>query len=107
MKSPELNEASGRVASLHLHPPVPNGSLSSVESVELLAGKGIVGNDRYFGRSDRSSGAPYRRQVSLIAREQIAGHAKELGLESIAPGVVRSNIETIGIDLMALLGKRV
>src|SRR3989442_1080873 len=71
--------------------------------MELLAGKGIVGNPRYFARTS-GTGEPSRRQVSMIEREQIAEHASALGLKSIPPGIVRSNIETQGIDLIDLLG---
>jgi len=52
----------------------------------------------------RDSGKPSRRQLSLIEREQIAEHAAALGLQTIAPGAVRSNIETEGIDLVSLVG---
>jgi MOSC domain-containing protein YiiM len=69
--------------------------------------KGIVGNDRYFGRTRRISGEPGKRQVTLIEREQIAGHAANLGLPGIEPGAVRSNIETLGVDLVSWLGRRV
>ncbi len=65
---------------------------------ELVAGKGIAGNKRYFSR-------PTRRQVTLIEREIIAEHAEVLGLEEIAPGVVRSNIETTGVWFRELIGK--
>ncbi len=90
----------GRVASLHLHSAESDGQMVNVWSMELVAGKGIAGNKRYFGR-------PTRRQVTLIEREQIAEHAAILGLESIAPGVVRSNIETDGVDFSTLTGKYV
>jgi len=43
----------------------------------------------------------------LIEREQIAQHAVALGLQSIAPGRVRANVETEGINLVDLIGKRV
>jgi MOSC domain-containing protein YiiM len=97
----------GVVASLHLHPAEADDPLLSVDSFELVREKGIVGNGRYFDRTSRSTGKPNRRQVSLIAREQIAAHAASLGLESIPPGAVRANIETLGIDLMQLLGLHV
>jgi MOSC domain-containing protein YiiM len=45
--------------------------------------------------------------VTLIEREQIAEHAAALGLQSIPAGAVRSNIETAGINLIALLGRQV
>lgn len=97
----------GIVASLHLHPGKPGEPFCAVAAFDVLADQGIVGNFRYFGRVSRSSGRPSRRQVSLIEREQIAEHAAALGLESIAPGEVRSNIEAEGIDLVPLVGRRV
>jgi len=97
----------GRVVSLHLHPVEPTTSLQSVDEINVVAGKGIQGEPRYFGKISRSTGKPSRRQVSLIEREQIAEHAAALGLASIAPGAVRANIETEGIDLVQLIGKKV
>ena len=94
----------GHVASLHLHPMESGAPLQSVESVEVLEGKGMAGDARFFGRMSRSTGQPSRRQVTLIEREQIAEHATALGLPTITPGAVRSNIETTGINLIALLG---
>ena len=81
--------------------------LTTVESVEAVAGKGILGEPRYFGRVSRDSAKPSRRQLSLIEREQIAEHAATLGLQTIAPGAVRSNVETEGIYLIALVGNEV
>ena len=97
----------GRVASLHLHPLEPGAPLTSIESIEVATGQGIVGEPRYFGRINRATGKPGGRQVSLIEREQIAGHATALGLPTIPPGAVRSNIETLGVDLVALVGREV
>ncbi len=97
----------GCVASLHLHPAEPGTPLQAVECVELIAGKGIVGDNRYFGRLSRDSDQPSRRQVSLIEREQIAAHAGALGFQSISAGAVRSNIETTGINLIDLIGREV
>ena len=98
---------SGRVVSLHLHPEKSGEPLRAVEQIEVVAEKGIVGNGRYFGRLSRSTGQPSPRQVTLIEREQISTHAATLGLETIPPGAVRSNIETLDIDLVALLGREV
>ena len=97
----------GRIASLHLHPAQPGGPLQPVEAIELVAGRGIRDDTRYFGRLSRDTNEPSRRQVTLIEREQISEHAAALGLSSIAPGAVRSNIETTGINLIALLGREV
>lgn len=99
--------AVGRVASLHLHPTEPGTPLRTVSEIEVVAGKGIAGEPRYFGKLSRRTGQPSRRQISLIEREQIAEHAATLGLESIAPGAVRANIETTGIELVKLIGKQI
>lgn len=96
----------GRVASLHLHPKDGGDPLTSVPSMELVEQKGIAGNTRYFNRKGRD-GEPTKRQVTLMEREQIAEHAAALGMETIGPGVVRSNIETEGIALVALIGRQV
>ncbi|MGO8931244.1 MAG: MOSC domain-containing protein [Limisphaerales bacterium] len=94
----------GLVVSLHLHPAESGRPLQSVETVEVVEGKGTAGDARYFGRLSRDTSQPSRRQVTLIEREQIAEHAAGLGLPAIAPGAVRSNIETAGINLIALVG---
>ena len=73
---------------------------------EVEEGKGIVGNPRFFARRSRNGGFS-KRQVSLIEREQIGEHAAALRLEKITPGTVRSNIETEGINLIALVGRQV
>jgi MOSC domain-containing protein YiiM len=97
----------GHVASLHLHPVESGAPLQAVESIQVVEGKGITGDARFFGRLSRDTGQPTRRQVTLIEREQIAEHATTLGLPAIIPGAVRSNIETAGINLIALLGKEI
>jgi len=102
--SPSLR---GRVASLHLHPVEPGAPLQTVESIEVVEARGIVGDSRYFGRLSRDTGQPTRRQVSLIEREQIAEHTVALGLASIPPGAVRANVETFGIQLVPLVGREV
>jgi MOSC domain-containing protein YiiM len=102
-----VSSGTGKVASLHLHPLEPGEPLSSVQSIELVEGKGIKGEPRYFARISQSSGKPSRRQVTLIEREQVAEHAATLGLETIPPGAVRSNIETTGINLIALIGREI
>lgn len=103
----KLPGSTGRVVSLHLHPVEPAAPLQSVDEINVVAGKGILGEPRYFGKLSRSTGKPTRRQVSLIEREQITEHAAALGLEVISPGAVRANIETEGIDLVQLIGKRI
>ncbi len=96
----------GRVTSLHLHPRKGGEPFSTVQSIAVETGKGIVANPRYFARRSRSGGLS-KRQVSLIEREQIAEHAATLGLERIPPGTIRSNIETTGVELNSLIGKKI
>ncbi|PWU16706.1 MAG: hypothetical protein C5B50_12980 [Verrucomicrobia bacterium] len=107
MTSSTAQTSSGRVASLHLHPAEPGAPLQRVDAIEVVEAKGILNEPRYFGKLSRSSGQPSRRQVTLIEREQIAEHATALGLEAIAAGAVRSNIETTDINLIALIGQEV
>ena len=99
--------AVGRVASLHLHPREPVAAMQNVREIQLIESKGILDEPRYFGKTSRDTGQPSRRQVTLIEREQIAEHAATLGLQSIPPGAVRSNIETAGIDLISLIGREI
>jgi MOSC domain-containing protein YiiM len=94
----------GRVASLHIHPKVAGEPLIEVPEFHLVAEKGIAENKRYFGRVNY--GKPSKRQVTLIEREVIKQHAAALGAK-FDPGQVRSNIETTGIDLIALIGQHV
>jgi MOSC domain-containing protein YiiM len=94
----------GTVASLHLHPEVAGEPLRAVSEVYAEAGKGLVGDARVYGRANQNGG-PRRRQVTLIAREEIARHAAALDLAEIVPGAVRSNIETAGLDLVSFLGR--
>jgi MOSC domain-containing protein YiiM len=71
----------------------------SVEAVEALFGKGLVG--------DRFSGNPQsKRQVTLIQAEhlQIMGQLLERG--TIDPALLRRNIVVSGINLVALNGAK-
>ena len=78
----------------------------TLREIEVVAGKGIVQDKRYFDRSSRS-GEPSKRQITLIEREQIAAHAATLGCAGFDPGVVLSNIETEGIGLVPLEGQTI
>ncbi len=90
----------GHVASLHLHPAKGGEPLLPVELMHLVAGQGIAEDSRYFNRGSR-------RQVTLIEREQITALAETLGVGTLAPGTVRSNIETTDVNLHRLMGERV
>lgn len=71
-----------------------------VESVECVAGRGLVG-DRFFDhRPD------YKGQVTLMAWETLTGLWEELGVPEggRSPGAVRRNVVTEGVDLAELVG---
>ena len=91
----------GRVASLHLHAG-PGEPLVAVEAVFAEAGLGLRGSRKYGRKPD---GTESKRQVSLIEREVLAQHARALGCV-IPPGAARSNVETVGVDLVPLVGRR-
>jgi MOSC domain-containing protein YiiM len=71
----------------------------SLLSATLVAGHGVVG-DRY----ESSRNGP--RQVTLIASEDIAAITAFLSLPEIAPELLRRNIVTRGINLVALKDRR-
>jgi MOSC domain-containing protein YiiM len=95
----------GCVASLHLHSEKPGIRMTDTPQIEVVAGKGILGEPRYFQRKNRS-GQPSRRHITLIEREIVTQHADALK-SAINPGVVKSNVETTGVDLISLIGKTV
>lgn len=107
LRPSSLSRTKGIVASLHVHPSQSGEPLLGAETFHLVAQKGIQEDVRYFGRVSRVTRQPSRRQLTLIEREQIAEHAAVLGLPVLPPGVVRSNIETTGIDLVTLIGRQV
>lgn len=92
------------VASLHLHPqnkggPIKGGPMISMSEIELIEGKGIRGNDRYFDRKT-VKGEPSPRQISLIDRSVIKYHAQSVdNIDCLPPGAIRSNIETILVNV--------
>jgi len=98
----------GRVASLHLHPETKGDPMVDVKEMKLID-KGIVGNTRYFNQEKidkKKVVRPMKRHVSIIEREIIKEHGEKYEIE-IAPGTVRSNIETLDINLVECLGKKI
>lgn len=76
------------------------GPIEAVESAEVSPEDGLIG-DRYGGRSGG------KRQVTLIAREDLAAVAAFLGRDDpfLPPGLVRRNLVTEGLNLQALKGR--
>jgi MOSC domain-containing protein YiiM len=79
------------------------GGIEVVQQVRLSPEQGLVG-DRYGGRPT-SDGLGGKRQVTLIAAEDLAAVAGFLGREAVAPDLVRRNLVTEGLNLTALKGR--
>lgn len=71
---------------------------TDAERVELVAGKGIVG-DRFFGKAAHMDAA-----VTLFAVEALEAMAAELGAGPFDPLLTRRNMVLRGADLAPLLG---
>jgi MOSC domain-containing protein YiiM len=78
--------------------PAHRAAMRVVQDTQLETGRGLVG-DRY----SRLDGG---RQVTLMQSESLATIASHLGRESVPPQDLRRNIITMGINLMALKGRR-
>ncbi len=72
------------------------GEVVTVESARALAGRGLEGDHRVV----KTSGSA--RQVTLISREFIGQIAHFMGIEDIAPELLRRNLVVSGINLNAL-----
>lgn len=90
----------GKVAWIGLRP-ARKAPLHTVESTTAYKGQGLQG-DRIVQLEKPSE----FRQVTFIMAEHLATAASALGLPAIDPGLVRRNIVTQGINLMALKEKR-
>jgi MOSC domain-containing protein YiiM len=76
------------------------GPVREVESAAVSPQNGLAG-DRYGGRA---RGA---RQITLIAREDLVALAAFLGRDEVSPALLRRNLLTEGVNLLALKGRRV
>lgn len=88
----------GRLEWIGLRPSRHAEMTTPVEAT-LVAQTGIVG-DRY--RTSRNG----TRQVTLIAAEDLAAISAFLGRDAVAPELLRRNLVTRGINLIALKGQR-
>jgi MOSC domain-containing protein YiiM len=93
---------SGRVESIHIADEVA-APMRPVERVRVVAGKGIDG-DRKFAPEGHERGEG--RDLTLVQAEAVEAMREETGIE-IEPGEARRNVVTRGIDLNALVGKRI
>jgi nitroimidazol reductase NimA-like FMN-containing flavoprotein (pyridoxamine 5'-phosphate oxidase superfamily)/MOSC domain-containing protein YiiM len=74
--------------------------MTAVAEVELVAGKGIVG-DRYFGVVNEQEAT----NITLIAQEDLDAVQQEYGFP-ITADQTRRNLLTVGVPLSHLVGKR-
>jgi len=87
----------GRLAWIGLRT-VRRGPVQIVDAARLSPDEGLVG-DRYGGR------AGSKRQVTLIAREDIAAVAGYLDRADLDPVELRRNLMVEGLNLLALKGR--
>jgi MOSC domain-containing protein YiiM len=87
----------GRVAWIGLRP-ARREDLIAVDTAAVDPGSGLVG-DHYRNSSGR-------RQVTLIQSEHVAAIAQYLGVDAIAPALLRRNVVVAGINLLALKERR-
>lgn len=83
----------------HHEKPPGTSPVIEVDSVELVEGKGIVG-DRFFDYKE-----DYKGQVTFFEYETYLRLREEFGVFDRGPEVFRRNIVTEGIDLNQLIGK--
>jgi MOSC domain-containing protein YiiM len=88
---------SGRVEWIGLRP-ARGMTMESVEQVEAVAGKGLVG-DRYASGSGK-------RGVTLIQAEHLPVIAALSGHASVPPALLRRNVVVSGLPLIALKERR-
>jgi MOSC domain-containing protein YiiM len=84
--------------------PTKGKELRGIDSVEAIAGKGLVG-DRYFAKDGTLSAKDGPdREVTLIEVEALEGLGREYQIE-LAPHHARRNLLTRGVPLNHLVGK--
>ena len=91
----------GRVEGIYIKP-APGELPRPVDEVKAMAGAGLDGDPYLAEGTQNEPGKGY--QLTLISREEL----EEVALEgvSLRPGQSRRQIETRGIDLKSLIGKR-
>lgn len=92
----------GTVHSIHIAP-AAKAPTQSVEHVELVPGKGLVG-DRYFLKQGTFFKAEPEYELTLIEAEAIEAALREYKV-SLAPGEARRNVVTRDVPLNHLVGR--
>ncbi|MCX6853617.1 MAG: molybdenum cofactor biosysynthesis protein [Verrucomicrobia bacterium] len=83
----------------HHGQPAGEAPMIEMESIECVAGKGIVG-DRFFGFKE-----DYKGQVTFFSHEVYARLCEQFQITDLPPSIFRRNIITRGVDLNALIGQ--
>lgn len=83
----------------HHGQPPGESPAQEVETVECVAGKGLVG-DRFFDFKEK-----YKGQVTFFAHEVYERLCEEFQAMGVSPSVFRRNIITKGVNLNDLVGK--
>ena len=93
----------GHIGSIHM---APTGSAPMVEleSAELVAGSGIVGDRYALGTGHYSSRPHLDRQLTLIESEVLEALARDHNLD-LRPEEHRRNLTTVGVAVNHLVGE--
>lgn len=83
----------------HHGQPPGQSPIQEVDSVECVAGKGLVG-DRFFGHKE-----DYKGQVTFFAYEVYERLCEQFLAMGISPAIFRRNVITKGVDLNTLIGQ--
>lgn len=83
------------------HHGLPPGEapMIEVDSVECVAGKGLVG-DRFFGYKE-----DYKGQVTFFSHEVYERMCEQFQIVDLPPSAFRRNLITSGVDLNSLIGQ--
>ena len=82
----------------HHGKPAGDTPMVEVESIECVAGKGIVG-DRFFDFKE-----DYMGQVTFFSNEVYERLCAQFQIHDVPPSIFRRNIITQGVDLNSLIG---
>ena len=83
--------------------PEKRAPMRALAEVRAVPGRGLEG-DRYFSGTETFTGDDRRdSEVTLIALEDLRALGRETSVK-LAPGDVRRNVVTEGVDLRALVG---
>ena len=83
----------------HHGQPAGESPMTELESIQCVAGKGIVG-DRFFGFKE-----DYKGQVTFFSHEVYERLCARFQITDLPPSIFRRNIITRGVDLNALIGQ--